>query len=315
MPKSTVGIAVSGKAAPEIVAQIKHAEHLGVPAVWMTSGGTSGDAMTILTAAATQTSKVILGTSIVPIWSRHPVTLAQQAQVAATLAPGRFRLGVGPSHKQFMERSLGADFRQPLGHLREYIAVLKALLHKGEVDFDGAHYKAHTKLAAPVDVPLLASALRPKSFDLCGELGVGAITWVCPLDYVFKTPLPALQAGARRAGQPAPPLVVHMPVCVSTDAAAVRNGVREQLGYFPKTVFYELMFAEAGFPNSSQTGWTDALVDAVAIYGDESQVVDKLRHLIARGADEIIATVIALGPDRAASADRTMRALAKASKH
>lgn len=314
MVKGTIGIAVSGKTAPEIVAQIKHAEELGVPAVWMTSGGLAGDSLAILTAAAVQTQKVLLGTSIVPLWSRHPVTLAQQAQVTANLAPGRFRLGVGPSHKQGMERTLGADFREPLGHLREYIAVLKALLHKGEVDFDGEHYKAHTKLAAPVDVPLLASALRPKSFDLCGELGVGGITWVCPLDYVFKTSLPALQAGAKRAGHATPPLVVHIPVCVSADAQAVRDGVRERLGYFPKTVLYELMFAEAGFHNSSQTGWTDAMVDAVAIYGDESQVVDRLRRVIARGAEEIIATVVATGPDHQASADRTMRAIAKASQ-
>jgi len=314
MVKGTIGIAISGKTAPEIVAQIKHAEALGVPAVWMTSGGLAGDSLAILTAAAAQTQKVLLGTSIVPIWSRHPVTLAQQAQVAANLAPGRFRLGAGPSHKQGMERALGADFREPLGHLREYIAVLQALLHTGEVDFDGKHYKAHTRLASPVDVPVLASALRPKSFDLCGALGAGAITWVCPLDYVFKAALPALQAGAKRAGHAAPPLAVHIPVCVSTDAAAVRDGVRERLGYFPKTVFYELMFAEAGFPNSSHTGWTDALVNAVAIYGDEVQVVDKLRRVIARGADEIIATVITTGPDHQASAEATMRAIAKASQ-
>jgi F420-dependent oxidoreductase-like protein len=314
MAKGTMGIAVSGKAAIDIVAEIEHAEALGVPAAWMTSGGVAGDSLAILTAAAMQTRSILLGTSIVPLWSRHPVTLAQQTQAAANLAPGRFRLGVGPSHKQSMERTMGVEFREPLGHLREYIAVLKALLHKGEVDFEGAYYKAHTKLAAPVDVPILASALRPKSFELCGEFGVGAITWVCPLDYVFKSALPALQAGAKRAGNAAPPLAVHMPVCVGTDAQAVRDGVREQLGYFPKTVFYELMFAEAGFLNSSQTGWTDALVDAVAIYGDESQVVDRLRRVIARGADEVIATVITTGADRAASAERTMRAIAKASR-
>ncbi|MBM3945546.1 MAG: LLM class flavin-dependent oxidoreductase, partial [SAR202 cluster bacterium] len=93
MTTGIVGFAAEGRDATEVLAQIRRAEELGVPAAWMTSGGVYGESTTILTVAASQTGRILLGTSIAPIWTRHPVLLAQQAQVAVNLAPGRFRLG------------------------------------------------------------------------------------------------------------------------------------------------------------------------------------------------------------------------------
>jgi alkanesulfonate monooxygenase SsuD/methylene tetrahydromethanopterin reductase-like flavin-dependent oxidoreductase (luciferase family) len=55
--------------------------------------------------------------------------MVQQTQVVAQLAPGRFRLGVGPSHRPMME-SMGMNFTSPLGHLREYVHILKACCKK-----------------------------------------------------------------------------------------------------------------------------------------------------------------------------------------
>ncbi len=63
-----------------------------------------------------------LGTSIVPTFPRHPLVTVQQTQVIASLASGRFRLGVGPSHRPLMA-AMGLPFRAPLGHLREYVRL------------------------------------------------------------------------------------------------------------------------------------------------------------------------------------------------
>lgn len=310
----TVGIVIEGKTPSEILSMIKEADQLGIGAAWMTSGGSYGDATTMLSVAASQTERILLGTSIVPIWLRHPIILAQQIQIAADLAPERFRIGVGPAHNQPMTEQWGIDFHEPLGHLREYIGVLKSLLQQGQVNLNGQYYTAHASLPHPIDIPVMGSALRPRSFELCGEVADGAITWVCPFDYVRQTALPALEAGAKRSGRNTPPLMVHTPVCVSTDADAVREGIRKRLGYFPTIRFYELMFAQANYPDSSQTGWTDDLIDSIAIYGTETEVVDKLRNVIGWGASEVIASVIPVGPDRETSINRTMRALATASQ-
>jgi F420-dependent oxidoreductase-like protein len=312
MGDGTIGIAISAPDAAGTVSQIRHAEALGVPAAWLTSGGGGGDSLTVLSAAAARTDRILLGTSIVQTWSRHPVTVAQQVVAISGLAPSRFRLGVGPGHKEGMERTFGARFRAPLGHLTEYLRILKALLQEGEVDVDGRYYAAHTSIPQVGGVPVMASALRPKSYELCGAEADGAISWVCPHQYLRDSALPAVQAGATRAGRPAPPLIVHAPIVVHEDAAAVREAVRSQLGNYPRSVFYAQMFSSAGLPVTAEGGWTDEMIDAVAIYGDEAAVSSRLAGIFGWGASEVLATVVTVG-DPKESADRTMKLLAQVS--
>jgi alkanesulfonate monooxygenase SsuD/methylene tetrahydromethanopterin reductase-like flavin-dependent oxidoreductase (luciferase family) len=177
MSQKLIGVAVRGDHASELLDTIEQAERQGIHAAWMTTGGARLDSITVFAAAAQRTERIKLGTSIVPTFPRHPLVMVQQTQVVAQLAPGRFRLGVGPSHRPMME-SMGMNFTSPLGHLREYVHILKALLQEGKVDFDGDYYHAHDSIPQPVDVPVMASALQKGSFELCGEVADGAISWV-----------------------------------------------------------------------------------------------------------------------------------------
>lgn len=312
MADKIIGVAIPAPDPQTVLASIRRAEKLGVKAAWMTSGGDVGDALTVFAAAAAQTESIMLGTSIMRTWTRHPIVAARQAQTIAGIAPGRIRLGIGPSHRGSMTETFGVDFREPLGHLKEYIQILSGLSHQGKIDFEGRHYSAHFSMSSPTNVPIMASALLPASFEVCGELADGAISWVCPLSYVRDVALPALKAGAEKAGRPAPPLVVHAPVCVNEDLEAARNGVREQLGYFPKTPFYARMFERAGFAESEVTGWTDEMLDSVLIAGSEEQVADKLNEIFAWGGAEVLASVITVG-DAEASRERTLKLIAQVS--
>jgi F420-dependent oxidoreductase-like protein len=307
----TVGLFVQGRDARSVVEAIRRAEAVGVPAVWLTMGGVASDSPAVFAAAAMVTERVKFGTSIIPTWPRHPIALAQQAVALASLAPGRFRLGIGPSHEPAMTRLLGVKWQSPLGHLREYLRVLQDLLHKGSVDFEGRWVTARAQLPAPVDVPVMASALREASFRACGELADGAISWVCPWDYLRRTALPAIAAGAAKAGRPAPPLIAHAPICVHEDAAEARQAAREQVGNYGRVPFYAAMFADAGFPDAS-SGMSDALIDALVVYGNREAVVSRLRQILAEGAGEVIAHPVLAGPDRQASLARAMEAVAMA---
>lgn len=304
-----IGVSVTAAEAREAVDRIVHLEELGVGCAWLTSSGGGGEAVTVLAGAAAVTDEIRLGTSIVQTWSRHPVALAQQVQVLDSLAPGRFRLGVGPSHRAGMISSFGVDFRAPIGHLREYIHILRALMHTSAVEFEGRWYSANASLSAPVDVPIMASALRPGAFETCGELADGAISWVCPHFYLRDTAVPAMQRGAEAAGRETPPLIAHAPVCVTEDLEAARNGVRARLGYFPSIPFYANMFAEAGFAGTPESGWTDEMLDEVLIAGDEATVADRIRTVFEWGADELLATPIPAGDDPAATEERTLKLL------
>ena len=314
MSQKRLGVAIMGSNSAALIEDIERAEAMGLEAAWLTTGGANPDAITVLAAAAVRTERIMLGTAITPTFPRNPVAVAQQVQVLGHLAPGRFRLGVGPSGRSGMEEMFGVNFRAPLGHLSEFLLILRGLLHQGSVDFDGSYYKARARIAAPMDIPVMASALGEGAFKLCGAESDGAISWVCPRVYLRDVALPAMRSGAEGAGAPVPPMVAHAPVCVHDNPAEVRDAVRQQFGVFPRAPFYQRMFVAAGFPEATQGAWSDGMVDGVAISGGEAEVAHGLRELYSFGATEILASPVAAGSDPAASLRRTMGVLAEVSK-
>ncbi len=312
MAENRIGVAVSAPDSSAALDAIEDLEKRGFPAAWMTSGSASGgDSLSVFAAAASRTRNIMLGTAITQIFPRHPIAVAQQVLVLAQLAPGRFRLGLGTSGRGGMEQTFGVDFRAPLAHLREYLRIEKSLLQQGSVDFSGRYYQAHTSISSPVDVPVMAAALGPRAYQLCGAEADGAISWVCPGSYLRDVALPAMRKGAEIAGRPVPPLVVQVPVCVHDDPDEAREAVRQQFADFARSPFYQDMFTGAGFPEVSQGTWSDGMVDAVAVWGDESRVTEELQGLFSMGATEILASPVPAGGDREASRDRTLEVLAK----
>jgi len=310
MAEKLVGTAVRGDTIAEVQRNIQRAEDLGVHAAWMTTGGTSLDSLTCFAASAAATTKIKLGTSIIPTYPRHPLVTVQQAQVVAQLAPGRLRLGVGPSHRPLME-SMGFDFNAPLAHLREYIRILKAILQTGSVDFDGEHYSAHATIPGPLDVQVMGSALRKGSFELCGAEADGAISWICPGSYLRDVAIPAMEKGAKEAGRPVPPLIAHAPVCVHDNPEEVRAAVRAQV-MNPRLPYYQNMLIAAGYPEARDGNWSDAMIDGAVIWGDEETAAQGIQELFDMGATEVLASPITAGSDQAASLDRTTRLLGQA---
>jgi F420-dependent oxidoreductase-like protein len=262
----------------------------------------------VFAAAAARTTRILLGTSIIPTFPRHPLALVQGALAVDALAPGRLRLGVGPSHKPSIEGTWGIPFERPQEHLREYLTILRAALNGGKVDFDGKRLKAHVQLSGPTRVTVMASALRAIGFRTCGELADGAISWVCPLPYLRDVALPALRDGAAKAGRAVPPLIAHVPVAVSEDVGGVRKGAAEQLGRYPRVPYYSQMFQDAGFPEAKDGTLSDRMIDALVVHGTAAQVKERLRQLPSFGAAELLAMPI-LPPGDEQALGRTLAAL------
>jgi F420-dependent oxidoreductase-like protein len=282
-----IGVHIPPTDAAKMVEQIKRAETSGVPAVWLTQAGVAPDAMAILAAAAAVTDRIRLGTSIIPTWPRPPVLIAQQVAAIASLAPGRFRLGIGPSTPAGMEPLYGVNYRHPMTNLREYLTVLPTLLHEGRVDFQGKQVRARARLAAPLDVPVMASALSPGAFRVCGEMAEGAISWMCPWPYLRDEALPALREGAEAAGRTPPPLIMHVPVCVSDDRDQVRKATQDQVGRYGTFPVYQAMFARAGFSDTA-TALPDGLVDELVAWGSFEAIRSRLRSYLEAGAAEVL---------------------------
>ena len=285
------GLAIRGLNPAETLAAIVRAEERGLPMVWSTVGGTNPDAVTLFAAAVVKTSTIGVGTAIVPTYPRHPIALASQAQVLSALGPGRFRLGIGPSHRPTIEGMFGLPMNRPLEHLREYLAILRGLLWEGAVDFEGTHFKVKAQLPAgtePPKTPLPISALRAGAFRLAGEIADGAISWVCPVPYLVNTAKPALEEGARAAGRPAPPLIGHVPVAMATDREAVRAAARPQLANYGRLPFYRGMFKDAGYEVNPDNSLPDALLDELVVSGSPDEIAARLHQIQKAGVDEVL---------------------------
>ena len=172
---------------------------------------------------------------------------------------------------------------------------------------------AHARWREPARVELLASALRPRSFALCGELADGAISWMCPLQYLVDEALPAMAEGATTAGRQTPPLVVHVPIAVNTDREFVRDLARQQLGRYASVPFYRAMFERAGFPMgdpAAPDAYPDALLDDLVVSGTAEEVTAGLRRYLDAGAAEVLAAPLLERDDRDGSIARAFEAVA-----
>jgi len=307
MALSQVGVAIHRPSAITILQAVVQAELAGVPTVWLTTGA-GPDALTVFAAAAAGTRNVRMGTAIVPTFPRHPLVVAQQTADIAQLAPGRFVLGLGPSHANVMEGRYGIAYRQPLGHLREFVAVVKVLLSGAQADFEGKHFKVHAKLNYGAQVPIIISALRQGSFELAGEISDGAVSWLCPARYLRDAALPALERGAVRQGRARPNLIAHAFLALTSDPADLQQGIGEFLGHYPRLTNYQEMFAAAGYPEARQGAWSAGMVEAVVLHGTDDQCRRKLESFMrTSGCEEIILSIMLVGADRDAALGRALQ--------
>jgi alkanesulfonate monooxygenase SsuD/methylene tetrahydromethanopterin reductase-like flavin-dependent oxidoreductase (luciferase family) len=238
--------------------------------------------------------------------------LAEEALAIEQLAPGRFRLGIGPTGETQAVQTYGANYRKPLTQVREYLTVLRALLYEGAVDFVGEHVTARSSLRTPMRIPLLASAAGLRAFELCGELSDGAISWVAPKRYVLEQALPALRRGAEKAGRPAPPLIAHAAIAVDQDVVAARALAREQLAPYARSVHFRGTWERAGFDPAA--GYSDVLLDEIIIYGSEAEVATGLGQWIKDGMGEVLAHPLLDPADREGSLARAVAAIARAAR-
>jgi F420-dependent oxidoreductase-like protein len=296
------GLVIPRGSASDLISRVAQADRRGIAMAWTTVGGLGADPVTALAAVGAATDRIGLGTAVTPTYPRHPITLAAQAIAIDDLASGRLRLGVGPSHKPIIEGAYGLPMGKPLAHLREYVTILRMLLWEGAADFSGDYFTVKIALQAGVlasKIPIPISALRPNAFRLAGEIADGAISWVTPVDYLTRTALPELRAGAETMGRDRPPLIAHVPVIVSTDRAAARAAFRAQFPHYSRLPFYAAMFAEAGYPITAAGEMTDELVESLAVSGGPEEIRDRLEAIRAHGIDELMISHVVVAEEEA----------------
>lgn len=287
-----------------LLAQVCEAEEAGFPSVWVPNIF-GGDAMTLCALAGRETSRIEVGTAVVPSFSRHPLYMAQQALTTQIATGGRFALGIGPSHRVVIEDMLGLSYAKPARHVREYVTIVKELLETGKTNFTGKTYRVNAALDAPGESPppLLIGALGPMMRRIAGSLCDGTITWMTGPRALGEAVCPDIRAAAEAAGRPAPRIVAGIPICLTEDADGARANAGERFAMYGQLPSYKAMLELEDVAGPAE----------IAIAGDEKALEEGIRRLADSGATDFQAAIFPHGPSGRASVERTRAFLAELS--
>jgi 5,10-methylenetetrahydromethanopterin reductase len=283
-----------------LVAQAQRAEREGFASGWF-ANIFGFDAIMAAALCGRATSRIELGTAVVPTFPRHPTAMAQQALSAQAACNGRFALGIGLSHQFVIETMLGLSFGKPYSHMREYLAVLAPLIRTGSVQYQGEEFRVASNLAVTgaEPCPILVAALAPKMLALTGREADGTITWMTGPKTLREHTIPRISEAAAQAGRPAPRVIVGLPVAVTTDRAAAREAASRIFQIYGALPSYRAMLDREGAEGPAD----------VAITGDAAGVGEQIETLRRLGVTDYLAIPFPVGKDPVESVERTRELL------
>jgi F420-dependent oxidoreductase-like protein len=275
-----------------IRAEARRAADDGFASYWL-SQAMGPDALTALAVVGAETPRIELGTSIVPLYGRHPLVLAAQALTANAAAGGRLVLGIGPSHQPVVEGMFGESYARPFTRTRETLAALRGLMRGEAVDLQGEEVRVRGRVSVEAPPPpVLVAALGPRMLELAGREADGTALWMVGPRTLRAHIAPRIRDAAAKADRPSPRILAGVAVCVSDDAAAARAFAAQRLGFYGALPAYRAMLER-----EKVSGPQDLLVT-----GSESQVRDALAAYAEAGATDLRAGALCATP---AEAERT----------
>jgi F420-dependent oxidoreductase-like protein len=289
-------------------ADARWAEESGLATVWIPQIPDEFDALTAATLVGAETSRIEIGTAVIPVQPRHPIALAQAALSVQAVCQGRLSLGLGVSHHWVIDEMLGLPYEHPAPTMKAHLDVLdRALAGPGAVDVENDLFRVHN----PLDItdvtptPVLIAALGPVMLRLAGERTDGTILWLADERAIGGHIAPRITAAAEAAGRPAPRIVAGIPVCLcrddEVDAAVERtNRILSEAEVSPN---YQRLLDQGDARN----------VGDILAAGSETAIEKRLAAFADAGVTDVSVRVVPLGSGRdelLASMRRTRELLA-----
>ena len=185
----------------------RYAEERGFDAVWQAESRLVREATVPMAAYAAVTSRIKVGSGIIPIWTRNVGLLAATFSTLDELAPGRVMLGLGAWWEPLATK-VGVDRRKPLRAMRETVEATRLLLamervtyqgefvHLDDVEIDIVHGDR-----SPKQVPIYIGATGMQMMELAGEIADGVLLNYMVAPAYNAQAMAALATGAERAGR------------------------------------------------------------------------------------------------------------------
>ncbi|MGQ4833525.1 MAG: LLM class flavin-dependent oxidoreductase [Candidatus Asgardarchaeia archaeon] len=164
------------------------AEKYNFDSIWVAEMISCYDLYQVLSVISSKTSRVHIGPGATNPHTRHPVITAKNIITLNDISDGRAHLALGAGDRLYLE-SLGLYPKSPLRAVEEAIIIIKTILTKGEIDFDGQYFKARNiKIGyiSPHEVPIFIAGNGPKMLKLAGTYGDGVLFNAIPVVGVKK---------------------------------------------------------------------------------------------------------------------------------
>jgi probable F420-dependent oxidoreductase len=264
----TVAPAATGRAAAVEL------EQLGYDTLWYPEGLGTRESFTNGAVLLGATEHIRVASGIANIWGRDPVSAANAARVLDDAYGGRFLLGLGVSHPRQVDPR-GHHYEKPVARMRAY---LEAMDEDPFVSPDGS--------AEPrPPVPRVIAALRSPMLRLAGELALGAHSYLVPVEHTRR---------AREILGEGPLLVPEQKVILHPDRSVAYERAQAAIAWYLDTPNYVENLRWLGFGNEDfAAGGSRRLVEALVVWGNEAEIVDRVREHLDAGATQV--AVQALG--------------------
>jgi F420-dependent oxidoreductase-like protein len=283
----------TGRKAAGMLADIEWAEAAGMDTAWIPQIPSDFDAMVTVALVATRTTRIELGTAVVPLQAQHPIALARQALSAHAVSGGRLALGVGPSHHWIVRDMLGLPYDRPAAYTRDYLEVLSAALWgPASVDVENESFTVHNPfdLGPVAPLPVLVAALGPVMLRIAGEHADGTILWMADERAIAEHIAPRITKAADNAGRPAPRIVAGVPVCLcpASEVDSARERANRVLGEAEYSPNYQRLLDRGDARD----------VGDICAAGDEDAILSRFRSFADAGVTDLSVRLLPIGKDR-----------------
>ena len=229
----------------EAIGHVKYAETRGFEAVWQAESRLVRDAIVPMAAFAAVTNRIKIGSGVINNWTRNAGVIAATYLTLDDLAQDRIICGIGAWWDPLAAK-VGIQRRKNLLAMREYVTVVRALLNRERVTFQGEFVQmddveldvVHGR-KEPRNVPIYIGATGPKMLALTGEIADGVVLNYLVSPKYNEMAMNQLEIGARKSGRSAydidRPQLVVCSVDEDRDKAlnAARKLVTQYLGQQP----------------------------------------------------------------------------------
>ena len=313
MPSPRFGVRFILSPPPDAVAIVKYAEDRGAECILTVEGRLATDGVTPLAMFLAHTRRIRLGTAVLPLWTRHVVTIAQTFATMDMHGPGRMIVGLGAWWEPLATR-VGVKRVRPLRAMRETIEALRLLLkrdrpvtyhgefvHLDGVFLDHAGDQSH-------EVKIFVGAGGPQMRRLAGAIADGVMLNGKQTPQITRRAIEEIREGAASAGRRPEDVVIVKPLTIvltknKRDAVeAERPALAQYIAQQPHIA--PLMEADPALVRRLQETirWPTTaaaiqeaaqlippeMIERMGCYGDEDEVRARLRQFTALGADVLV---------------------------